>query len=518
MDPPGFLPDWSDQPRKGKFYEGAESFPLPDTDAAARGSVQDGLCPTVSQSRPFTLPLLGAMLQDSYGLVGRRLGIHANKDLDRLPHYVTAGWSRGTASGGGLYPVSIYWVSGPGGPLGPGVFHYSSQHHAMRKLLAGDVHAEVRAALGDVAVRTDQFLVLGIKYWQNAFKYNNFSFHAVSMDVGTVIQTWRIWARALGLRVEPALWFDEQRLSELLGVAGGDEGIFAVVPLDWQGAAAPDAAGPAPAPGSPRPTSTVVVGHKDSERSRHVIRFDMLQRMHSATVGTAAQRPAPGALDSAAARWPADPGGRRHPLPPPLPLTAGVRHALRGRRSSFGRFDARRPLSAGHLATCLAATAAASLDSDATRAGAPALTKLYVFVNHVRGIDPGVFEYEPLRRTLRLLKPGAPGEFLQRTYTMANYNVEQTGAVVVPTVRVDAVLDAVGDRGYRLVNAETGALAQTFYTVAAAMELAAGVALGLDGVAYTEELSLEATGEVPLLIMMLGQERPGLADFRFEIA
>ena len=72
---------------------------------------------------------------------------------------------RGTASGGGLYPVSVYWVSGPSGPLTPGLYHYSPPQHAMQRLLAGDVSGQVREALGtpdgDLATDTDQFLVLG---------------------------------------------------------------------------------------------------------------------------------------------------------------------------------------------------------------------------------------------------------------------------------------------------------------------------------------------------------------------
>lgn len=106
------------------------------------------------------------------------------------------------------------------------------------------------------------------------------------------------------------------------------------------------------------------------------------------------------------------------------------------------------------------------------------------------------------------MKPGPPGPFLQRNYFLSNYNLEQAGAVLVPTVRTTAVLDTVGDRGYRLVGGTIGAVAQTFYTTAAALGLGAGVALGFDNIAYIEELGLTGTDEAPLLIMLLGHERP----------
>ncbi|MGH3313688.1 MAG: nitroreductase, partial [Streptomyces sp.] len=196
MDPADFVPDWADRPRKGKHYPGAESFPLPQTHFPDGASAAAGCLlsqPAYGNER-FTLPLLSGMLQDSYGLTGRRLGVQANTDLAALPHYTRTNWSRGTASGGGLYPVSVYWVSGPSGPLTPGVHYYSTPRHAMQRLLTGDVTGEVREAVGcgEAGPDTDecdQFLVLGIKYWQNAFKYNSFSFHVISMDIGTVLQS-----------------------------------------------------------------------------------------------------------------------------------------------------------------------------------------------------------------------------------------------------------------------------------------------------------------------------------------
>lgn len=543
MPPADFVPNWADGPRKTKFYPGADTVPLPGHTVPPGATVGRGLRPAVEgPERAFDLPALSGMLRDSYGLTGRRLGVQANTDLDALPFHPLANWSRGTASGGGLYPVSIYWVSGPSGPLPPGVHYYATRHHAMQRLLTGDVSGEVREALGEPvpaapgepaaptapdvpedlagpgasgepdsaagrAAGTDQFLVLGIKYWQNAFKYNSFSFHAVTMDIGTVVQTWRIWARAQGLRVEPLMWFDERRLARLLGIRTEEEGVFAVVPLRWQGAE------PRPAP----PAGTAAVRRRDVERSRTVITFDAVTGMQRATEEHAARRPAAGALAPAAAPVP-DPGLPAVPLPAPLPLDADVRTALRNRRSSFGRFDAGRPLGAGHLASCLAAaTAGASLGGDTGTDTTP-VAGLYAFVGHTEGIPPGTYAYDAAAHTLRLVKAGPPGTFLQKNYFLANYNLEQTGAVLVPTVRTRAVLDSVGDRGYRVVNAVVGAISQSVYTAASALGVGCGVALGFDNVSYTEELGLERTGEAPLLIMMLGNERSAPADFRHEIA
>ncbi|WP_432100811.1 SagB family peptide dehydrogenase [Streptomyces sp. WAC 04229] len=520
MEPADFVPDWADRPRKAKYYPGTQTFPLPESAYPSRATVAAGCLPGDSANAPgdFTLPALAGMLQDSYGLSGRRLAVQANTDLAALPHYTQANWSRGTASGGGLYPVSVYWVMGSSGPYMPGVYHYSPLQHSMQRLLAGNVTQEVQAALGEELpadtdqawAASDQYLVLGVKYWQNSFKYNSFSFHAVSMDVGALLQTWRMWARACDMEIAPILWFDEQRLAALLGLNAEEEGLFAVVPLRWA---------PAPHTAAVRPSDqdTPCVRRQDQERSRAVIGFDTLYRIHRATESQAADRPAPGTLDSCVpAPLAADLG--THFLPPATFPPTSVRQALRSRRSSFGRFDASAPTTTEQLAATLGACAAARLGTDAEPQGPPGLARLYVFVNHVQDIDSGTYAYDATTHTLRLLSPDAPGSFLQRNYFLSNYNLEQTGAVIVPTLRTSAVLDAVGDRGYRLVNAAVGAIAQTFYTAAAALGLGAGVALGFDNISFVEKLGLDSTGEAPLLIMLLGNERTEPADFLSEIA
>lgn len=514
MEPADWVPDWADRPRKGKHFPAADAFPLPaDPAPDPAATVQRGLHGPEGTGS-FTLPLLAAMLRDSYGLVGRRLAVQANSDLGTLPMYTQANWSRGTASGGGLYPVGVHWVAGPGGPLTPGVHYYDTRHHELRRLLAGDVTPEVRAAVGEPARGHRQFLVLGVRFWQNAFKYNSFAYHVVTMDTGALLQTWRLWARAHGLPLGPVLWFDEPRLGRLLGLTPEEEGVFAVVPLRWQGDR-PEAAGTGEAPAAAR--DAVRVRHRDQERSSRVVAFETVTSMHAATLEGAAERPAPQALAKVLAE-PADPGGERTPLPPAEPLHAAVRDALRARRSSFGRFQAALPLPAAGLSTVLAAAdAAGSLGSDTETPGAAPLTRLYVFVNHVAAVDQGVYLYDRADRSLRLLRAGAPGAFLQRNYFLANYNLEQAAAVIVPAARTHAVLDAVGDRGYRLVNAVVGGISQAVYTACAAAGLACGVALGFDAVSYTEELGLADTGEIPLLTMMIGHERPRPADFRHEI-
>ncbi|MYR03070.1 nitroreductase family protein, partial [Streptomyces sp. SID6139] len=168
-------------------------------------------------------------------------------------------------------------------------------------------------------------------------------------------------------------------------------------------------------------------------------------------------------------------------------------------------------------AALAAAVAAGTLDTDAETPGAAPLTRQYVFVNHVRGIAPGVYEHDRETNELVLMKPGDFGGFLQENYFLANYNLEQAAAVLVPAARTHTVLDTVGDRGLRLVNAVIGATAQAVYTASSAAGMGCGVALGFDCVSFAEELGLAERGEIPLLVMMIGNEAPRPAGYRFDI-
>lgn len=502
MEPADFTPNWADKPRKQKYYPDAVRIPLGCGTADPGATVDKGVH-SPGAGEGFDLDSLSGMLLDSYGLTGRRLAVQANTDLPGLPRYVDANYSRGTASGGGLYPISVYLVAGPSGDLSPGIYHYSPAHHALQRLVSGDVSGDVRAAVGGRADGVDTFAILGLKYWQNAFKYNSFSYHAVTMDLGTVLSTWNLWAGAHGQSIEPMLWFDEPALAELLGLVDHEEGVYAVVPLPQRTSRPVSTAGP----------SRGAVALRDDERSRVSYGFDAVEQMQRAAVDDSGPPPAPKDLEAARPRR--DEGPQPIALPARRPLPTAVRDALRGRRSSFGRFVAT-PLDGESFGTLLAAAAAGYVPSECTSDPGDLVT-VYAFVNHVQGLAPGAYRYDPDEHSLHLVHAGPQGTFLQDNYFLSNYNMEQTAAVLVPTIRTHAVLDAVGSRGYRLVNATIGAVSQYTYTAASALGVGCGVALGFDNISFIERLGLDADGEKPLLVMAIGHERRRPADFRIDL-
>ncbi|GAA4897600.1 SagB-type dehydrogenase family enzyme [Stackebrandtia albiflava] len=505
MPPYDYTVNWNDQPRRHKVYPGAASFTLPVgppvTDALATALDRT---PWTDGDGPLDPARLGRALNDTYGLLARRLRVTGNDDAVNKPRSAVSTYSRGTANGGGLYPLEMYWVSGASADQTPGVYHWDTASGALQRLIAGNVSDRVRAALPEPAPQTDQFLLVSVKFWKNSFKYNSFCHHVVTMDLGATLASLELLGVTDGgAAAVPHLWFDSAELDALLGIESLDETTLAVLPLPPgpRGLTVPERSGDA------------AVTLTEAERSRVTHRFDQVTAVVEATL-------VPQALpDVEVVSRVAAPAS---PEPVPLPevsldaVEGGVSAILARRRSSFGTFSSKTPLSAEELATLLRVTArGCRLRTDAGRAD---FARLAVFVNHVAGIAPGAYLYDEERSGLVLVDGEAPGELLQTMYFLDNYNVEQAAAVISVLVPVESVLDAVGDRGVRLLNAVVGSATQSCYVAASALDVACGAALGFDNVSYAERLRLSGSDEWPMIMLMVGRDRDDQADFAYPLS
>ncbi|MGY5765317.1 nitroreductase family protein [Brachybacterium sp. DNPG3] len=544
MPPFDYEVRWREQPRRHKIYPVAPTYTLPIGEPVTTG-FWDALRGAAGwpADEPLEIARLGRGLQDTYGLISRRLRVSGNDDSQHKPRAMGTTYARGTANGGGLYPLEFYWINGPSARPTPGIHHWDTSSGRLQRLLAGDVSDHVVEALG-VPAHTDQFLLVTVKYWKNSFKYNSFTHHVVTMDLGATLMTLRLE----GIVDEAAgrvshLWFDSSRLDSLLGLDSAEETTLAVIPLpggpdrtdgvpavderpDRHGAVddGPDPAAAAVATDHPVPafaeapaSDTVGRPHvelAESERFTRRVPFpavDEVVAIEQASGEVPRRRlPEPSRLPFAA-------DAPRIALPE-LPTRPGdaLSDVVGRRRSSFGTFSSAEPLTLAELAQLIdAVTLGAQLPTDA---GTARFTRPAVFVNHVDRVPAGTYLIDIDTRELVLADPTPPGEFLQAAYFLDNYNVEQAAAVITLLVPVTAVLDTVGGRGIRLANAVTGAATQACYLAAAELGIACGAALGFDNVGYAELLGVAETGERPMIMLMVGRDRGDQADFRFPLS
>jgi SagB-type dehydrogenase family enzyme len=498
LPPLGFQVDWSDQPSRHKLYLDAPKLPLPvpfanlpslgvEAAAARAAGPVDALLPS--------LDVLASVL-GCYGLIDRRTQLNWNEDSTAKLRPAAPVWARPTASGGGMYPAESYLVAGSQAPLRTGVYHYDTAHHSLDRLSSANRCEELAAATG---VEAGLYLVATLKFWKNAFKYNSFSYHVVTQDVGALLASWRLVFAAAGHTVEPVLWFDEAPISAALAVDGRTEAPFVVIPL---GPSQPIEAVVAPSTALPL---------RVWEKSDRVRDFELVERVHAAALVGSQTRP-PQA--TSVTLTPLEPTDGDVQLPTPDEAAKDLSTSLRTRRSSFGLFSARPHLSTADLGSVLATTA------QMTRAGTDVepiprqdpWTRLWVLPNAVEGLEKRAYAYDPAGHQLIRAGEFDYGE-VQRHYALTNYNISEVAAVLVITGRLEALVAAYGARGYRMLSVEVGQLAQTSYLAATSRGLGIGAVLGIDNLAVDEFLGIEQTDERSMLFLLLGHERVGRAGY-----
>ncbi|MFV0131846.1 nitroreductase family protein [Streptomyces sp. HMX87] len=490
--PDGFTPDWADRPLPHTHYRGAARIPLPLIDEPR---------PPEEPREPgaWDLAALAVDLRASIGIASRRLQIDANADLDERTAVATARWGRGTPSGGGTYPIEVYWAAGPGAPLAPGILHYATGLHALERLTTGDPTEAVRAALGRGADDTDdQFLLCTVRQWKNSFKYHNLAHLLAILDLGAFTASWEMLCRDRNIPHRRHVWFADHALNELLGLDPAEESVHAVLPLAWRSTASRGRADEAPARTSPtrRPSPY--------ERSRRIRRFPLTEAVRRATEQP--PPPVPGRPLAASLRTAAPRLTAAEVLPP----VGEARAALARRVSASGRMDGARPLEQGLLTAVLAA--ALPEPGALCGTGEPAgLTGMSVLARRVTGLAPGPYAYR-IQDGALVRAPGAgPEAFTEDQYQLANYALGDAAALLVPHWHPVRAVKAHGPRAYRTAGVEAGAAAQRAHLAATHLGLAAGLLFGVDAVALDHALGLRARGRHSLVVLLMGHPLPGTA-------
>ncbi len=528
MEPYIFAPNFHDQPSRFKTYSAVERVVLP-TDfpgqLASMADILERISAPQREMQSLSPEQLATILQFAHGALSRRLRVTWNHDAMSLAKYAASDFSyaRGTPSGGGMYPTEIYWASGSSGAFLPGLYHYDNAHHALARLFTGDVTSRIQAALlhHPLALNTDQFLLISLNFWKNSFKYNSFCYHVITQDLGALLCSLRLLTAGFHSDLTPLLWYQDEEFNQLLGLEKAYENVFAVVPvpIKAQGALPSVSHGTRQAPSL---LQHALVNKSSYQRSKKIIRFETNEKVHESTLIT--DEPRPQVQEAFHACVDVPPGDERVELPPPdnTLLRQDLLETFMRRRSSFGSFSAQNPLSRDELATLLYfGSAVRHYVTDLKQAdGKPNFTRLMVFINHVAGIEPGVYAYD---QEQHCLIPGQKGDLterlqmLQSNYFLKNYNVGEAAVLISIVGAVDDMLHVYGNRGYRILNAEVGMVAQGLYMASTALSVACGAALGFNNVALNTLLGLDETSQKTLLFLMVGHERQEIGNFDYRL-
>ncbi len=431
-------------PAPFKPYPGQRRLALPRPRLEPRRALAESLERYAPDARfreaPLSLEALSRLLQLTNGVTGRR----STGDQTVL--------LRAAPSAGALYAGEVYVVAERVRGLPAGIYYYAVQRHELVQLRVGASLAAVGQALERPAEleHAAAVILLSNVFARYTWRYANRGYRYALIDTGHIGENLRLAAVSAGLSERAPLRFQDDRLDALLGIDGRAEAVCALHAVGR----------PDPTPGRPPPVLRRFV-EKQSVAPPSGGRLE-IERYHEATRlvpgESSPERPAHAAQPPARAPSPAARAENG-----PTPATAVV-DSIRRRRSAL-RFE---PEALGR----------AELDFVLGAAGGHAVLRrvpgvaLQLVVHRVEGLEPGLYRYVAGIDGPRLVRPGD----LVRPLVRACVGQEKAGTAAVAVLMVGSLANAGaqrGDRGYRELLVEAGAIAQRVYLAAEASGLAA---------------------------------------------
>ena len=430
--------DWDIKPLLYKVYESVPPIELarelPDTGTPTLAAIAATGAETPSSTVPDAA-LLG------------RIGLLTNGSLERtwttpdgrVHHYRTAG---GT---GAQYHLELYFICAELTDLPAGVYHYSAIDHTLRQVRAGDFRAALTEATGESpSIATAPVtLAMTSTFWRNAWRYRERAYRHTFWDAGTSLS--HILAVAASARVGATLVFGfaDPLVNALLDIEGTRESTVALVALGNAGARPPAAPPACP------------LGLPTKRLSPAEVTFHALTDMHLAScLSTSAD----------AARWRANQWLRTTPAPTgrltdltPLPtdqLDTRPPEQIIFRRRSTRSYDTDVEIPFDAFSTLLDRSTR-GVASDVLTPGTP-LTDLYLIVNGVEGLTPGLYLHHPHLGAVELLREGTFRAQATRIAAAQQY-AGNAHVNLYYLAHLPSILAKYGNRGYRLAQLE-GAL------------------------------------------------------------
>ncbi len=433
--------DWDNRPFQYKIYPAAGSLAMPRElelpSMATAAAIAGRVGTTRGGDRTVGLEEITRLLFCTGGLTRSRT-------VDGEEYHF-----RAAASAGALYPIEIYLAAGDVDGVERGLYHFSPADLKLRGLRRGDW----RGYLAEAAARDDlrqsrAILIFSAIFWRSAWKYRARAYRYCFWDAGTMLANLLAVASADEILAEIITFFADTPVERLLDVDGDREGLVSLVALGR----VPDA--PAAPFGA---TSPPPIGLDTLPLSAHEVVYDDLVKMHRAS-----RLDSPGAaVEFRGARLPPTIGSgggvsvMLEPLGDGETAELGVTILRRGSTREF----AREAIDGGELATILA-TATAPIPGDL-----PLMVEPFLIVNAIDGLDAGVYRFRRATGKLELLRAG---EFRgEAGYLCLEQPLgSDCSALICYMTRLDDILEAFGNRAYRMAHLEAGVLGGRAYLAA----------------------------------------------------
>ena len=455
--------DWHNQPDPFRSYEGAPIIDLPrEPGFASSGTFAAMAALAEKTNEPREIDTEGREKIDLdlswlSRLLWHSMSVSAWK---KVPGSGARYSLRVNPSSGNLHPTEIYVALRSFTGMHDGLYHYRADRHALELRSRGAWTQQLSHAL-EIPLASDSQLIVGLTsiFWREAWKYGERAYRYCCHDLGHAMMSVLLAARASGLPGGAVAHFSDLRLARAMGLSGSDEAPMAFLVFPAGKSSSGNSATPVePVAGTP------------NELSAEEVRYDLLLGIHASTV---LPNPA-GPLPQVPSAPPGNGGGDASLSGPPRDAPLGT--IVRKRRSALD-FDARTPpMSRDELEQLLDfATRDWRADWRGNFSGETTLAQcgadfvaLYLYVHRVHDCEPGVYRWDRANRKLEQLHRGD----VQRVAAFLSLEQALAGNSCFTVSMIADLGEAArvfGNRGYRYVFFEAGAIGQRFYVGAEAL-------------------------------------------------
>jgi SagB-type dehydrogenase family enzyme len=314
--------------------------------------------------------------------------------------------------------------------------------------------AEQRA-IGDfelkpIASSAPIVLVLTSIAWREAWKYRDRAYRYCLHDIGHAWQALALAARAMGCETFDVRDFADDEVARYCRLSA-DEWPMLILELRGEPIPLRDA----------EHRETVWYGGEANQLSPEIIDYPWIEGIHGATKLDTK-------LDTRAE--PARTGTGEIKLPAPASSSLTFGEVARKRRSALDFVGGAQSMSFAQLSAILSTTT-------------PNFVQLYLYAHRVDGLEPGVYRYWPERAELEQIRSG--DQRVAAAGLSLGQDLAGNACVAFSMIAdLDRAVRAHGDRGYRYVHFEAGAIGHRLYLAAESLGLGA---TGI-GAFYDEEV------------------------------
>src|SRR5271169_827834 len=450
---PHFL-DWANRPQPFKIYPKIKPLPLPwdvpQTGVAALSAISEPAPSSGADSVP-DLQDLARILYFSAGITKERA--HPGGEI----------YCRAAACTGALYEIELYVVTGDLVGLDAGVYHFNPAEVSLRLLRKGDFRRNLAqaTAMEPAVAHAPATIICTGTYWRNAWKYQARTYRHFGWDNGTLLANMLAVSTASGLPAKIVLGFVDADVNRALDLDTRREVSLCLVPIGHRSDSSP-----------PTPSEAHALGMETIPLSQREVEYPAMLEMHDAS--------SLASIDEVA-QW----RGKQSVVPPYAPAEEGVQvqpppeeeqpkdtiEQVILRRGSTRLFDKTASITLAQLSTILE-HATRGLPADFLTPPGEQLNDLYLIVHSVQGLKPGAYFFRRDQNILELLREG---EFRAEAHHLG---LEQelpadACADIFFLADLKPILERYGNRGYRAVQLEAGAIGGRIYLAAYAQHLGA---------------------------------------------